>query len=101
MHRRGGRRRLFRGTTKPSADGAAPVSARPVTPPQPPWGTGEGGGSPAHNDARATEEAARAAKPPQKTFEELVVSADSVIGLQTETPITSERARIEDRVEAR
>ena len=27
--------------------------------------------------------------------------ADSVIGLQTETPITSERARIEDRVEAR
>jgi len=29
------------------------------------------------------------------------VSADSVIGLQTETPISSEHARVEDRVEAR
>ncbi len=39
--------------------------------------------------------------PPQATFEELVVAADSVIGLQTETTLSSERARIEDRVEAR
>jgi len=39
--------------------------------------------------------------PPQKTFEELVVSADSVIGLQSDSTITSERARLEDRVEAR
>jgi hypothetical protein len=38
---------------------------------------------------------------PQKAFEELVVPADSVIGLQSETSLTSERARIEDRVEAR
>src|SRR5262245_7414608 len=43
----------------------------------------------------------RAPEPPQKTFEELVVSTDSVIGLQTETRITSETARVEDRVEAR
>ena len=43
----------------------------------------------------------RAPEPPQKTFEELVVPADSVIGLQAETTITSDRARIEDRVEAR
>ena len=34
-------------------------------------------------------------------FEELVVSADSVIGLQNESPLSSERARVEDRVEAR
>jgi hypothetical protein len=34
-------------------------------------------------------------------FEELVVSPNSVIGLQTETRISSETARIEDRVEAR
>jgi hypothetical protein len=46
-------------------------------------------------------EPARAPEPPQKTFEELVVSADSVIGLQTENRITSETARVEDRVEAR
>lgn len=39
--------------------------------------------------------------PPEKTFEELVVSADSVIGLQVETAVTSERARVEDKVEAR
>ena len=39
--------------------------------------------------------------PPQKTYEELVVSAESVIGLQSDTTVTSERARIEDRVEAR
>src|SRR5204862_5960958 len=34
-------------------------------------------------------------------FDELVVSADSVIGLQTENTISSETARIEDRVDAR
>ena len=37
----------------------------------------------------------------QKSYEELVVSADSVIGLQSETSVSSERARVEDRVEAR
>src|SRR5262245_41627680 len=46
-------------------------------------------------------EPARAPEPPQKTFEELVVSSDSVIGLQTETPATSETAGVEDRVDAR
>src|SRR6185503_5366521 len=51
-------------------------------------------------DERAVEPQ-RAPEPPQKTFEELVVSASSVIGLQTETRITSENARVEDRVEAR
>jgi hypothetical protein len=39
--------------------------------------------------------------PPQHTFDELVVSTDSVIGLQSDTTVTSERARLEDRVEAR
>jgi hypothetical protein len=34
-------------------------------------------------------------------FDELVVPAASVIGLQIETPVSSERAKIEDRVEAR
>ena len=45
-------------------------------------------------------EPAKAPEPPQKTFEELVVSSDSVIGLQTEGKITSETARVEDRIEA-
>jgi len=46
-------------------------------------------------------EAQHAPDPPQKMFEDLVVSADSVIGLQTEGLITSETARVEDRIEAR
>ena len=54
-----------------------------------------------HVDERAVPDLPRAPEPPQKTIEELVVSADSVIGLQTETRITSETARVEDRVDAR
>jgi len=54
-----------------------------------------------HPEEHAAQEPPRAPEPPQRTFEELVVSADSVIGLQTETRITSETARVEDRVEAR
>ena len=57
--------------------------------------------STSHPDDRAVQEPPRAPEPPQRTFEELVVSADSVIGLQTEGRITSETARVEDRVEAR
>jgi hypothetical protein len=38
---------------------------------------------------------------PEKVLQELVVPADSVVGLQTETALSSERARVEDRVEAR
>ena len=44
---------------------------------------------------------AAAPEPAPKQFEELVVSRDSVIGLQTENRISSETARVEDRVEAR
>lgn len=43
----------------------------------------------------------RTPEPPQKVLNELVVSANSVIGLQTETRISTETARIEDRVEAK
>jgi type IV secretory pathway VirB10-like protein len=57
--------------------------------------------APAKADDRPAQEASRPAEPPQKTFEELVVSADSVIGLQNEARVTSETARVEDRVEAR
>ena len=51
--------------------------------------------------ARAGTRAVRAVEPPQPEFEELIVSADSVVGLQVETSITSERARVEDEVVAR
>lgn len=42
-----------------------------------------------------------AAVPPAPEFEELVVSADSVIGLEMDSSVTSERARVEDPVSAR
>src|SRR5262245_45449155 len=51
--------------------------------------------------AEAIQEAPRAPEPPQKTFEELVVSANSVIGLQTETRLSSDTAKVEDRVDAK
>ena len=40
-------------------------------------------------------------EPAGPQFEELVVAADSVIGLQLESTVTSERARVEDEVVAR
>jgi hypothetical protein len=40
-------------------------------------------------------------EPLPPSFDELVVAVDSVIGLQTESTITSDRARVEDRVEAK
>ena len=42
----------------------------------------------------------RAAEPPAPEFVELVVPSDSVIGLQLDTSLTSERARVEDQVVA-
>jgi type IV secretory pathway VirB10-like protein len=44
---------------------------------------------------------ARPVEPPAPVLEELVVAAQSVIGLQMETSVTSERARLEDEVVAR
>jgi hypothetical protein len=41
------------------------------------------------------------AAPPAPEFEELVVAADSVLGLQIETSTTSDRAEVEDEVVAR
>jgi len=46
-------------------------------------------------------QASRAVEPVGPIVDELVVSADSVIGLEIETAITTERARVEDPVVAR
>jgi hypothetical protein len=43
----------------------------------------------------------RAPDPPAKSFQELVVAADSVVGLQTESALSSEMSRVEDPIEAR
>jgi type IV secretory pathway VirB10-like protein len=46
-------------------------------------------------------QASRTVDPPGPVYEELVVAADSVLGLQLESPVTSEKARVEDTVVAR
>lgn len=38
---------------------------------------------------------------PERIFEDLTVAADSVLGLQVDTALTSERAKVEDKVNAR
>ena len=40
-------------------------------------------------------------EPPAPQFEELIVSTDSVVGLQIDTTVSSEEARVEDQVMAR
>jgi hypothetical protein len=64
------------GTTTPPTSAVPPPVPEPVAPPPPP-------------------------QPPPRTFEELVVTADSVLGLRIDSTVSSEVARIEDPVEAR
>jgi hypothetical protein len=71
----------------PSAGAPAFPEERPVT-------------TPADPIAVVEREAPRPAEPVGPELIELVVSADSVIGLQLDSTITSERARVEDSVEA-
>jgi hypothetical protein len=40
-------------------------------------------------------------EPPQKQYEDLVIPADSVVGLQIDTAVSSDRAKVEDPVKAR
>jgi len=99
----------------PARERSASASSAPVR--QPPvlersWPSGASSGTPPQAPAietpapapvedRAAAEPTRAPAPPERLFEELIVSPDSVIGLQNETALSSERARVEDRVEAR
>jgi hypothetical protein len=46
-------------------------------------------------------EPVRPAEPPAPVYEDLIVSADSVIGLQVESAVSSDTARVEDQVVAR
>jgi hypothetical protein len=81
--------------------GAAGQPPLPGPSPVPPGSAPAPEAVPSRPDDRAFQEAPRPPEPPQKMFEELVVPADSVIGLQTDTTISSEKARVEDRVDAR
>ncbi len=52
-------------------------------------------------DAMPRPDPAPPSKPAERQFEELVLPSSSVIGLEVETSLTSERAQVEDRVDAR
>ena len=79
--------------TAPANGSAQPVQpeSQPVTAAVPP--------PPAPELPRPIEPQPEAPRPPQ--FEEVILPASSVIGLQIESALSSERARPEDRVEAR
>lgn len=75
-----------------------PTSAQSSTPSQP--ASPDAQTPPVTRTEDHPQDTPRAPEPPAKSFEELVVAADSVVGLQIETALSSERARVEDRVEA-
>jgi hypothetical protein len=95
----------------PTLDRPWPAASENSTPSAPPAGapgpatgalSAEAGQQPPRPDDRiAPPEPPRAPEPPQKSFAELIVAAESVIGLRAETLVSSEHARVEDRVEAR
>ena len=57
--------------------------------------------APPSTRSEIAEVAPRPETPPPPQVDELVVPASSVIGLRVETPISTERAQVEDRVNAR
>jgi hypothetical protein len=88
-------------TPGPAAAAVASKPAPAPTPPQPVIAPEPTPPARAETLDRVAQDSAAAPSAPQHTFDELVVSTDSVIGLQSDTTVTSERARVEDRVEAR
>ena len=80
--------------TVPMSSDAAAGQARPE--PQPPI---QAGTPAAPEPPRPEETPQEAPRVPQ--FEEVILPASSVIGLQLETSLSSDRARLEDRVDAR
>lgn len=80
-------------STPPPPQANAPNAQPPVEQPIPQ--------TPLDSTVVETPRAAEPPKEPEKVFDELVVSANSVIGLQLDGTISSDRAEVEDRVEAR
>src|SRR5262245_8419715 len=78
-----------------------PASASSQPPAAPAQPSTEAAPSPRVDEPARVAQEPRAPEPPSQTFEDLVIARDSVIGLQTENRISSETARVEDRVDAR
>ncbi|MBI4887202.1 MAG: TrbI/VirB10 family protein [Acidobacteria bacterium] len=84
--------------TTPSRSAPAVTPSQPLPPADAGAPQGNAVDEPRRADAAPPEPAD---PPPAPSFVELVVPAEAVIGLQVETTLTSERARVEDEVLAR
>jgi hypothetical protein len=84
---------------RPVEPGEVPQAAKTESSAVPPPATESAGIPPAREPEPAPSPEVPAV--PERRFDELVVPSDSVIGLQVETALTSNTARIEDRVTAR
>ena len=73
-----------------------PVESRPA-----PVQDAEPASNSAASEPVVSEQADHSSVAPPKIFEELVVPADAVLGLQIDKALSSERARVEDAVDAR
>ncbi|MGE0447133.1 MAG: hypothetical protein AB7P99_18060 [Vicinamibacterales bacterium] len=94
-----------RSGARPAPSRTAPAPAREAqvppaaeAPRQPP--ASQASSAPAHQAGASDRPAAAPAKPAAPMFEELVVSADAVIGLHLDATVSSEDAQVEDRVVA-
>jgi len=88
-------------TTAPRA-ASQPAPAVPPARPAPAPATEERPQSPVFDAPRIAEaEPPRPSAPPEPQFIDLVIPTDAVIGLQVDTPVSSETARVEDQVVAR
>jgi hypothetical protein len=83
------------GRTVPFGNGATPVAPLPSEPPTSPVQAPP----PAPEPLKAADPQPEPPRVPQ--FEEVILPSSSVIGLQLETSLSSERSRLEDRVDAR
>ncbi|MCM3879791.1 MAG: TrbI/VirB10 family protein [Vicinamibacterales bacterium] len=81
---------------EPRMPSAPPPSSAPSVPVDPPIAAAV---EPV--DTTTVERAPYVPPVPQKLYEDLVIPADSVIGLQIDNAVTSERAKVEDQVRAR
>jgi hypothetical protein len=87
--------------TPPSRPSRPAPQVAANTPPAPPAREETLATIPAPSIPEAQSQPSRPIEPPAPVFEELVVSAQSVIGLQMESAVSSETARLEDEVVAR
>jgi hypothetical protein len=81
----------------PARTAAVPQEARATTtaaPEHPP-------AAPVFDAPRAIENEASRSVPPEPQYVDLVIPSEAVIGLQVETPVSSDTARVEDQVIAR